>query len=967
MVDLTLLRKRIFGYPARRLFVIVLFLFAFLPRLSAIGRYVTPDELIWVFRSIQFRQAILNGNWADTITTGHPGVMTTWLGASAISFQLMVVPASQSAYAWILKLAWFAPENSLAFKQLAVFLSAGRLVVAAVNSLGIVFVYLFSKDLFSMPVSVIGSLLLAVDPFVAGLSGLLHVDSLMTTFVTLSLLALARTWQFGEKGKHSGWYMTVSAIFAAFALLSKTPAVLLIPLSLFYILIAHLSCHQNKWVFQIRPYIKQTVNWIASYTITLFAALPALWVSPGQVVSFMSGEANKHLESALRPTFFVGDVAYEHGSLFYPVSLLFRLSPVVFIGIMLSVTLFVRWHAKLKNRKPKLLTISLLLSWILLFLIGITLAEKKFDRYAAAVIPAMIFIAAMYWGNLANKWRQLIWFVVITGQVVYLLLFLPYPLAAYNLLVGGSATAVKAMPLGWGEAISTGGQWLATLPDADTKTAVSPISPALAPFFPGETLLFDNETVWQADYLILTANTFQTESNTQIQAWLQDTTLLQTIRYGGLDQAWVFERSNPQQARLKLDSLQEERTFGNQLQLLAAGVDVSSAFLDVAAAWALVPGGENDHYLVNITLDDDQGNDWLTTVTPLLNETYFYPIHWQPGENPQIRYRWQLPTGIPPADYHLSLSLIEEASGAQLPILNENGRFIGTTLPIAQITIPKPDELIDPARLQLPITHDTIFLDSHLQLLGQEPLLETAVTGSAIPIDLYWYAKEKLSTDAAVQFNLGGYIWQTPLSRYATQRWRRGELIHEKYRMPIPPDIAPGHYELTIQIVAELEATVGVEPPLLLGVIQIDSLDRQFELPENIEIPLQYQFNNEIQLRGFDWQQTNLLPGDLLDVTLYWQVMQKPEQLYSVFFHVIGPNDETLVQADQWPGGLPSDLWVPGQVIEDAYSVELPLNAPEGEYTIAVGVYRPEDGLRLPIYDAAGNLLADDRILLPLK
>ena len=40
------------------------FVISLLPRLSGLGRYITPDELIWVFRTVQFREAVLAGVWA---------------------------------------------------------------------------------------------------------------------------------------------------------------------------------------------------------------------------------------------------------------------------------------------------------------------------------------------------------------------------------------------------------------------------------------------------------------------------------------------------------------------------------------------------------------------------------------------------------------------------------------------------------------------------------------------------------------------------------------------------------------------------------------------------------------------------------------------------------------------------------------------------------------------------------------
>ena len=118
-------------------FLLFIFILSLLPRLSGLGRYITPDELIWVFRTVQFREAVLAGAWSDTLVSGHPGITTTWLGMVGINLQLWLLPDSRSAYEWITHLAFFMPDNMAAFDHLAGFLTAMRVMVAVVNSVGI--------------------------------------------------------------------------------------------------------------------------------------------------------------------------------------------------------------------------------------------------------------------------------------------------------------------------------------------------------------------------------------------------------------------------------------------------------------------------------------------------------------------------------------------------------------------------------------------------------------------------------------------------------------------------------------------------------------------------------------------------------------------------------------------------------------------------------------------------------------
>ena len=185
MYDFSLIQKRPF------LSSIVLFFLSLLPRLSAINRYITPDELIWVYRSVQFSEAIRSARWADTMTSGHPGVTITWIGAIAIQIQKIVQSTAQNSYEWLTHVVWLTPDNVEALRILAQFITAGRLGIICLNALGVVAIFWLTRRLFGSQVALLTAVFLALDPFISGLSSLLHVDATMTLFASLSLLCLA--------------------------------------------------------------------------------------------------------------------------------------------------------------------------------------------------------------------------------------------------------------------------------------------------------------------------------------------------------------------------------------------------------------------------------------------------------------------------------------------------------------------------------------------------------------------------------------------------------------------------------------------------------------------------------------------------------------------------------------------------------------------------------------------------------
>jgi hypothetical protein len=97
---------------------------------------------------------------------------------------------------------------------------------------------------------------------------------------------------------------------------------------------------------------------------------------------------------------------------------------------------------------------------------------------------------------------------------------------------------------------------------------------------------------------------------------------------------------------------------------------------------------------------------------------------------------------------------------------------------------------------------------------------------------------------------------------------------------------------------------------------------------------------------------------------LYWQTDAQPSAMYTAFVHVLDADGVTITQVDQWPGGRPSDTWADGEVIVDTYAIPLPENATPVQ--LAIGLYTAENGLRLPITDAAGNAYPDNRYLVPV-
>jgi hypothetical protein len=108
--------------------------------------------------------------------------------------------------------------------------------------------------------------------------------------------------------------------------------------------------------------------------------------------------------------------------------------------------------------------------------------------------------------------------------------------------------------------------------------------------------------------------------------------------------------------------------------------------------------------------------------------------------------------------------------------------------------------------------------------------------------------------------------------------------------------------------------------------------------------------NGWFRLDGYAFTPATTAGGELL-LELRWQSLRPVDYDYQVFVHLLNAADEKLAQRDGQPVQWlrPTSTWHPGEDINDRYGLLLPPDLPAGGYTIAVGLYDPVSGQRLPV------------------
>jgi hypothetical protein len=105
----------------------------------------------------------------------------------------------------------------------------------------------------------------------------------------------------------------------------------------------------------------------------------------------------------------------------------------------------------------------------------------------------------------------------------------------------------------------------------------------------------------------------------------------------------------------------------------------------------------------------------------------------------------------------------------------------------------------------------------------------------------------------------------------------------------------------------------------------------------------------DLLLRGYRLDNPHVQPGDMLSLTLHWQVRQQPQQNYGLHFYLAAENAlETPLYL--WPvvepigGEWPTSQWPAGYWVQD--KVDLPVGAdiPPGRYKLGVALKVPVTG-----------------------
>ncbi len=524
-------------------------------RLVARDVAITADEDNWMRRAGGFTYGLLNGQLGRTYQNGHPGVTTMWVAMLTLGPERMVQYADRV-------------HNQRLVGRVAGFWEAlvdARLGFALATAALVAVIAALSWRLFGPAVGLAAGVLVGLEPFYLAISQLVHMDALLSGCMIASVLAalVARTPDGGRR------WLVFSGVLAGLALLSKSPALFLVPF-VPAVLVAgtlkhragNLASRSRVWPPQnIRTRTGDLLVWLLALVVTFVALWPSVWVlGPtevlGRVAQFTRETGGQPHEAG---TFFWGEPRGDPGPLYYPVAVLFRLAPATLLGLLL---LGVFWRRMPPERRPAILT---LLGYTLGFLVMMTFGAKKFDRYLLPIFPALGVLAAL---GLAAGLERIAsgagvvrtvsppWeggaprahLAVVGGVLVAVLVALwpaassyPYFLSYYSPLLGGGASAQRTIMVGNGEGLDQVARWLNERPNAENLWVVSHSFDILQPLIVSSGEPLRDRVPSRADYVVLYRFGMQIGHSPRVLAEYLDRPEPElSVRIGGIEYARVY-------------------------------------------------------------------------------------------------------------------------------------------------------------------------------------------------------------------------------------------------------------------------------------------------------------------------------------------------------------------------------------------------------------------------------------------
>lgn len=383
-----------------------------------------------------------------------------------------------------------------------------------------------------------------------------------------------------------------------------------------------------------------------------------------------------------------------------------------------------------------------------------------------------------------------------------------------------------------------------------------------------------------------------------------------------------------------------------------------------------------DDLVLSLDLTDGDGFGWDKETLVSRPGAYLYPpSRWPVGRVLLTRHTLAWQPATPPGLYVAEVGLGQADNSAAAgftgwDVLDEQGRPRRRTallegVNLSRLTPPAPEFLAEAQEPLLDFSPLITLRQLHLDRTSAEP-------GDRLWLKLLWQAGEFNLDDISLAFDLvdaGGRRFRvgssvTPSRQFNLSMWAPGDVVLGQYWLDVPAEAAPGPAALQLHLVHT--GPYAYDEIFPLTSLEILPTERRFSLPDNLDLPLAFDFSGQVSLAGLDCPGNNCsalaaAPGDTVEMIMYWQATAGLLLNYTVFTHLLDSSENVVINADHSPP-KPSRGWVPGEIIADPVTLSIPAGLPPGDYRLEVGLYDAADPAftRLPLAEG------ETRAVLPV-
>jgi hypothetical protein len=705
------------------------------------------------------------------------------------------------------------------------------------------------------------------------------------------------------------------------------------------------------------------------------------------VFEFITHESGPHANG----TFFWGRPVLDAGLLYYPVGLAFALTPLTLVGLLLSlIGLGLGWCRARRSDMSETTSGWQWVAWMWLyvglFITFMSLISKKQERYVLPAVVTFNILAGWGYHQIANiKYQEssissvtsgrkalvvnvVLALVLLAGQFAFAWSARPYYSTFYNPLLGGAKKAQQLLLIGRGEGLERAAHYVRAEAGDQITQVASWYGTTVTVLFEGQVEVKDighPQFVLGGDYVIFYINQLQRElPKGAIMRYVQREAPIYTAQLAGIDYAYVYQG---QAITHPIDPFDPQNRLVGKASLTGFDLTqtpVAGAQVPLRLFWLNDGIQPDEQFYVRLTDALEQDWAWGSCVT---DPAFGDPSLWQDNEIVESQCHLVVYPGTPPGEYLLRAGII-----------NDEGTVLG------QVNLSEGEGKVEVARPAdfpsdewVPVEHRVqSSLGDDLALIGHDGSFAVAERkpGEVIPATLYWRALKEMDVNFTVRLTLQGdgpgqhALWEgMPVNgRYPTQTWQANEVVRDPWQLDLPASLPSGVYDLELALVGQNGREVG---RLALGSFTVKGREHDFTLDQPPAVTQRARLGEAVQFLGYDLvggiASERLVPGQELQVTLFWQAEAAPDQNYTVFVQLLDEAGQVRAQHDGQPGDgmLITTTWAPGEYVRDRHPLGLPNDLPTGDYRLIVGMYLPNSGERLPAYDQTDQSVGDHIIL----